>query len=103
MLWKVCWCDSFVLYFYSKTNGKQISVNIFVMLEEKAILQSLKIDFIMANYKRLWSAFEAAKKIMANWSDEEDDITDMVILPQGSVDAVTDDEEIKQIKVFLMI
>ena len=39
---------------------------------------------------------------MANWSDEED-ITDMVILSQGSVDAVTDDEEIKQIKVFLMI
>ena len=48
----------------------------------------------MANFKRFYSAVEAAEKIMTDWSDEEDDNIDMVMLPTENVYVVTDDEQI---------
>ena len=45
----------------------------------------------MFNFKQLYCAVEVAKKIMADWSDKEDDIA---ILPSENVDAVGDDEDI---------
>ena len=76
----------------AKKNGKEISFNIFVTVDEKGVLKSLKSDFVMANFKRFYSAVKAAKKIMADWSDEEDDDIDMVILPTENVYVITDDE-----------
>lgn len=48
----------------------------------------------MVSFKRLYSAIEVAVKVMANWSDREDDIIDMVILPPENVDDPTDDKQI---------
>ena len=52
-------CDSFSLhifeypfhFFCSKRNGKDISLNIFVVVDEKGVLNSLKIDFLIAIFK----------------------------------------------------
>ena len=35
----------------------------------------------IANYKSLYSAEEAAEKIMNGWSDDEDNEVDIVVLP----------------------
>ena len=58
------------------------------------IVDSLEIE--MAKFKYLFSAVEAAEKIMAEWSDEEEKEgnIDIVLLPLENVDAVTDDEEV---------
>ena len=47
----------------------------------------------MVNFKCLFSAVEAAEKAMAEWSDEEEDNIDTVLLPPENIEAVTDDEE----------
>ena len=57
------------------------------------IVDGLEIE--MANLKCLFSVVEAAEKIMAEWSDEEDNI-DIVLLPPENIDAVTDDEEVDE-------
>ena len=55
------------------------------------------LDIEMANFKCLFSAVEAAEKIMAEWSDEvEEDNIDIVLLPPENIDAVTDDEEVDE-------
>ena len=53
-------------------------------------VHSLEIE--MANFKCLFSAVEATEKIMAEWSDEEEDNIDTVLLPPENIDAVTDEE-----------
>ena len=47
----------------------------------------------MAKFKYFFSAHEATEKIIAEWSDEEDNI-DTVLLPPENIGAVTDDEEL---------
>ena len=47
-----------------------------------------------STFKRLYSAVEAAKMIMNDWSDDGDNVVDLVVLPPEKVDAMTDDEEI---------
>ena len=37
---------------------------------------------------------EAAEKIMNEWSDDEDNEVDLVVLPPKKVDALTDNEDI---------
>ena len=50
-----------------------------------------------ANFKFLFSAAEAAEKIMAEWSDDvEEDNIDIALLPPENIDAVTDDEEVDE-------
>jgi len=49
----------------------------------------------MAMFKHLYSAVEAAEKIMAEWTDEEEDNIDIVLLPPENTDTVTDDEEVE--------
>ena len=56
------------------------------------IVDGLEIE--MAEFKYLFSAVEAAEKIMAEWSDEEEDNIDIVLLPPENIDAVTDEEEV---------
>ena len=56
------------------------------------IVDGLEIE--MAKFKYFFSAVEAAEKIMAEWSDEEEDNIDIVLLPPENIDAVTDDEEV---------
>ena len=58
------------------------------------IVDGLEIE--MANFKCLFSSVEAAEKIMAEWSDEEEDNIDIVLLPPENIDAVTDDEEVDE-------
>ena len=55
------------------------------------IVYGLQIE--MAKFKYFFSAVEAAGKIRAKWSDEENNI-DTVLLPSENIDAVTDDEEV---------
>ena len=50
----------------------------------------------MATYSRLFSAVEAAEKIMSEWSDDEDNAVDIVLLPPEHVDSITDDEEVDE-------
>lgn len=64
-----------------------------MVVDEKVVLQSLKTDFLMASFKRLYYVAEAAEKIMADCIDEEDK-TDVVIIPPENVDGMMDDEEI---------
>ena len=47
-----------------------------------------------STFKRLYSAVEAAKMIMNDWSDDGDNVVDLVVLPPEKVDTMTDDEEI---------
>ena len=47
-----------------------------------------------STFNRLYSAVEAAAMIINSWSDDEDNVAELVILPPETVDAVTDDEEI---------
>ena len=54
------------------------------------------LEITMANFKCLFFAIEAVEKIMAEWSDEEEDNIDTVLLPSESTDAVTDDEEVDE-------
>ena len=56
------------------------------------IADGLEIE--MVKFKYLFSAVEAAEKIMAEWSDEEEDNIDIVLLPPENIDAVTDEEEV---------
>ena len=53
-----------------------------MIVDEKVALKSLKTEFAIANFQRLHSAVEAAEKMMADWSDKEDDNIDMIILQQ---------------------
>ena len=53
-----------------------------MIVDEKVVLKSLKTEFAIANFQRLHSAVEAAEKMMADWSDKEDDNIDMIILQQ---------------------
>ena len=48
----------------------------------------------MAKFQYLFSAVGAAEKIMTEWSDEEEDNIDIVLLPPENIDAVTDDEKV---------
>ena len=64
-----------------------------MVVDEKVVLQSLKTDFLMASFKRLYYVAEAAEKIMADCIDGEDK-TDVVIIPPENVDGMMDDEEI---------
>ena len=64
-----------------------------MVVDEKVILQSLKTDFLMASFKRLYYVAEAAEKIMGDCNDEQDN-TDVVIIPPENVDGMMDDEEI---------
>ena len=54
------------------------------------IVDGLEIE--MANFNFFSPAVEAAEKIMAEWSDEEEDNIDIALLPPENIDAVTDDE-----------
>ena len=54
------------------------------------IVDGLEIE--MANFIFFSPAVEAAEKIMAEWSDEEEDNIDIALLPPENIDAVTDDE-----------
>ena len=56
------------------------------------IVDGLEIE--MAKFKYFFSAVEAAEKIMAEWSDEEEDNIDIVLLPPENIDAVTGEEEV---------
>ena len=57
------------------------------------IVDGLEIE--MAKFKYLFSEVEAAEKIMAEWSDEEEENNiETVLLPPENIDAVTDDEEV---------
>ena len=56
------------------------------------IVDGLEIE--MAKFKYFFSAVEAAEKVMAEWSDEEEDNIDIVLLPPENIDAVTNDEEV---------
>ena len=47
----------------------------------------------MASFKRLYYVAEAAEKIMGDCNDEQDN-TDVVIIPPENVDGMMDDEEI---------
>ena len=47
-----------------------------------------------STFKRLYSAVEAAEMIMNDWSDDGDNVVDLVVLPPEKVDAMTDDKEI---------
>ena len=49
----------------------------------------------MSPFKRLISTVEAAGQIMNKWNDEESNAVDMVILPPGNFDALTDEEEVQ--------
>ena len=53
-----------------------------MIVDEKVVLKSLKTEFAIANFQRLHSAVEAVEKMMADWSDKEDDNIDMIILQQ---------------------
>ena len=54
------------------------------------IVDGLEIE--MANFNFFSPAVEAAEKIMAEWSDEEEENIDIALLPPENIDAVTDDE-----------
>ena len=56
------------------------------------IVGGLEIE--MVKFKYLFSEVETAEKIMAEWTDEEEDNIDIVLLPPKNNDAVTDDEEV---------
>ena len=71
----------------------EISLNTVVAVDENIVLQSLKTDFLMASFKRLYYVAEAAEKIMGDCNDEQDN-TDVVIIPPENVDGMMDDEEI---------
>ena len=47
-----------------------------------------------STFKRLYSAVEAAEMIMDDWSDDRDNVVDLVVLPPEKVDAMTGNEEI---------
>ena len=49
----------------------------------------------MPTFTRLISAFEAAEQIMNEWSFEESNAADVIILPPDNVDSLTDDEEVQ--------
>ena len=46
-------------------------------------------------YKRLTSVGEAAEQVMNEWSDDESNTVDMVILPPDNLDLLTDNEEVQ--------
>lgn len=46
-------------------------------------------------YKRLTSVGEAAEQVMNEWSDDESNAVDMVILPPDNFDLLTDNEEVQ--------
>ena len=56
------------------------------------IVDGLEIE--LSEFKYLSSAVQATEKIMAQWSDEEEDKIDIVLVPPVNIDAVTDDEEV---------
>ena len=43
----------------------------------------------VANYKRLYSVVEAAKKIMNKWSDDADNEVHIFVLPPEKIDTLT--------------
>ena len=53
-------------------------------------LISSGLETEMAKSKYLFSAVQAAGKVMAEWSDEEEDSIDIALLPPENIDAVTD-------------
>ena len=44
----------------------------------------------MTSYKRLYSAVETAEKTMNEWSDEQDNKLDIVVLPPEKGDDLSD-------------
>ena len=56
------------------------------------IVNGLEIEMVRLKY--LFSAAEAAEKIMTKWSDEEEQNIDIVLLPTKYIDAMTDNEEV---------
>ena len=65
-----------------------------VIEKPRSFLIADGLEIGMVKFKYLFSAVEAAEKIMAEWSDEEEDNIDIVLLPPENIDAVTDDEEV---------
>ena len=49
----------------------------------------------MPPFKRLISAVQAAEQVMNKWSDDESNTIDIVILWQGNVDSLADDEGVQ--------
>ena len=49
-------------------------------------------DFIV--HTQLYTIVEAAEILLNNWSDDEDNFADVVILPPDKIDSMTDDKEI---------
>ena len=49
----------------------------------------------MSTFKRLISAVQAAEQVMNKWSDDESNTIDIVILWQGNVDSLADDEGVQ--------
>ena len=49
----------------------------------------------MPTFKRLISAVQAAEQVMNKWSDDESNTIDIVILWQGNVDSLADDEGVQ--------
>ena len=49
----------------------------------------------MQTFKRLLCAVKAAEQVMNEWSDDESNAVDIVLLPPDNVDSLTDDEEVQ--------
>ena len=49
----------------------------------------------MPTFKRLISTVQAAEQVMNKWSDDESNTIDIVILWQGNVDSLADDEGVQ--------
>ena len=49
----------------------------------------------MPTFKRLISAVETAEQITKEWSDDESNAIDIVILPPNNADSLTGDEEVQ--------
>ena len=47
-----------------------------------------------STFKRLYSAVETAEMIMNDWSNDGDNVADLVVLPPEKVNAMAHDEEI---------
>ena len=67
-----------------------------VVEKRRSVFNFWQFRIEMAKFKYLFSAVEAAEKMMAQWSDEEEDKIDIVLLPPENIDAVTDNEKVDE-------
>ena len=49
----------------------------------------------MPTFERLLFAVDTAEQIMNEWSDDESNTVDILILPPNNVDSLTDEEEVQ--------